>query len=198
MEQTLTSLFKTAEEWNAFLELRKQFGSIHNEWYKKLQTSLAAYFAEDDVRGWGFEYWNTYDMSWFLSDFGNRSIKLLLGWGGEFNLHVDPSKHNVKKINVLMKNEEYKPLLNAFRVDIFPNNDYERIIIEQRNYTFNDSFGMIQDSEMLAWYAGNKTDEYVAQIAEKVNRIRKNEELSNLLYSLNKETQIGDMENSTT
>jgi hypothetical protein len=40
----------------------------------------------------------------------------------------------------------------------------------------------------LAWFAGNKTDLFLNQIAEKVNRFRKDAKVTNLLNELNSET----------
>ncbi len=181
-------LFDTPEKWNTFLELVWQKDSIRNQWFSLLKENANKYFSTADVvDGWIFNSWSVWDMHWYLSNHGDKSISLLLGWWGELSLHADGNFYDTEKANQLLKTEKYSPIISAFnRIDRF----YEgnRIVTESRNFIFNSPYDSRFDLDRLAWFAGNKTDLFLYQIAEKVNRFRKDTKITNLLNELNTET----------
>jgi hypothetical protein len=181
-------LFDTPEKWNTFLELVWQKDSIRNQWYNVLKEAANRHFTTIDVvSGWAFNSWGICDMHWYLSKFGDKSIRLHMGWGLELSLIVDGDFFDLLKVNELIKNEKYSVILSAFsRID----RTYEgnRIAIEARNYIFNSPYDSRFDWDRLAWFAGNKTELFINQIADKVNRFRKDSNITNLLNELNAET----------
>jgi len=181
-------LFDTSEKWNTFLELVWQKDSIRNQWYTSLKETANKHFSTNDiVEGWSFNSWGVWDMHWYLSRHGDKSISLILGWWGELSLHADGNFYDVEEANQLLKTEKYSPILSAFsRIDRF----YEgnRIVTESRNFVFGSPYDSRFDLDRLAWFAGNKTDLFMNQIIEKVNRFRKDMKITNLLIELNSET----------
>lgn len=187
-------LFNTSEKWNAFVELANQKETIKWHYFQKVKQPLLNYFNAKPVEGWVCEPWgNTdYDMRWYLKDFGKDSIALAIGWTFQFVLHVeDKNAYNSNKIDNLLKSE-FSILLSSFdRVD----RQFEPAlkIVEKRNYSFNSPYdGNFDDKEIdkLAWFAGNETEKFVEQIIKKVERFRKDKDLTKMLYDLNKQTKI--------
>jgi hypothetical protein len=64
------------------------------------------------------------------------------------------------------------------------------LAIETRNFSFGSPYDTKFDTDRLCWYAGNETESFLNQIAEKVNRYRKDEEMNSLLHELNLLTKI--------
>jgi len=178
------AIFDTPEKWVSFLELEKKKQSIIDDiWYKKLFDELIYNFSKIDlVDGWNFyeDDWNLY---WYLELFGKNSICLKFVWNGYFSLANETrkeisSKDEVNNLCLLIKTHCFQ------RVDKnYWGND---IYAEEFNLSFGTSLdGNFNDSNILAWYAGNRTDEFVKQIQEKVNRFRKDEIITQQLIELN-------------
>lgn len=187
-------MFDTSEKWNAFVELANHKETIKNIYFQKLKQPLLNYFNSNPVDGWVCEPWGDplYDIRWYLKDFGKSSLALAIGWTFEFHLHIeDITSFDTKKINELLKGE-YSVLLAAFdRVDRqFEQNTKA---MEYRNYSFGSPFDSYFDNsqlDRLAWFAGNETESFVNQIIQKVDRFRKDTNLTNLLYEINKKAKI--------
>lgn len=176
------NLFDTPEKWNSFLELSNKRGEINNEWFKRAKIAVINHFTNDVVENWSFVNWNTWDYRWFLEDFGKESFCFWM-YANRMGLWLNGANFNSEKATTLLQTEKYSSLLSVLRPDEIFSNDWK--IAETGNFFFNStSDGNIENNE-LAWYAGNKTEEFVNQIAEKVNRIRKNPELTELLRELN-------------
>lgn len=186
-------IFDTSEKWNAFVELANQKETIKWFYFQKLKQPLLNYFNSNPVEGWACEPWGNqlYDIRWYLKEFGKSSLALAVGWTFEFHLHIeDTTKFDTEKINDLLKGE-YSLLLSAFdRVD--RQFELNTKAMEYRNYSFGSPYDSYFDNSQLdnlAWFAGNKTECFVDQIIKKVNRFRKDQNLTNLLYELNKQTK---------
>lgn len=193
MSQEITKqaqeLFDTPEKWEAFLELKNQSDKIYYSMFGKLKPLMHKKFIEEDVvAGWEAKQFHTCDMRWYLKEFGEQSISLYWGWHKQIRLWVFPDKNDVTKIHELMKTSEYAKLFSGFeRVDGSISHEY--IAYEEGNFHFDSDFDGYYTDWQLAWYAGNRSSEFVEQIAAKVNRFRKDEALTELLYKLNKETK---------
>lgn len=182
------AMFDSPEKWNAFLELVWQKDEIRNQWFVKLKEEANKKFSTDEcVEGWVFNSWGVWDMHWYLKAHGDKSIGLLLGWWGEMTLCCNGDFYDTTKIHDLLRSERYAPLLNCFsRIDRF----YEggRLAIEIRNFSFGSPYDTKFDLDRLSWYAGNHTEDFLNQIADKVNRFRKDANITSLLNELNSET----------
>lgn len=175
-------LFDTPEKWSSFIELSNKKMDIRHEWFNKAKIALVDYFIKDTVEGWSIANWNTWDYRWFLKDYGKESLCIWM-YGNRIGLWLNGNLFDSAKANYLLNTEQYSNLLSIFRPDEISQNDWK--IIETGNFIFNSSFDGNFTEDELAWYAGNRTEEYIIQIAEKVNRIRKNPELTQLLRELN-------------
>ena len=177
------NLFDTSEKWNSFLELFYQKDKIvMGEWFNKAKISVNNHFINDLAEGWTFKNWNTWDYKWFLKDFGENSLCIWM-YGNRIGLWLNGNLFDSDKANSLLNTEKYSRLLSFLRPDEISPYDWK--IIETGNFVFNSVNDGHISSDELAWYAGNQTEELVKQIAEKINRIRKNPELTQLLRELN-------------
>jgi len=179
------ALFDNPEKWDAFLELTLSKADIKNFWFEKLKQNADNLFHKDEiVDNWIYRSWNG-GMQWYQKDYGQNSISLWFEDYGKFSLYCDPRSLNITHILDSLRKKPHAKLLNCFNKldDSFNENGY--LATEYWNFSFDDNIGAKFDSDRIAWYAGNKTDEFVAQIVEKVNRFRKDDEMNSLLYELN-------------
>lgn len=183
-------MFDNYEKWNAYLELIAKFGEIKNSFYATLKNALIKHFCQDDiVEGWTCRVWDALNTRWFITQHGHDSLCLFLS-SVNFHLWCNPSVYDGNKINELLIQPKYKPLIAGFtRIDrqLFYA-DWK--ITEDGNFYFNSPFDGNFNPETLAWFAGKKTNELVNQIAEKVDRYRKSEILTNLLVEINDLTKL--------
>lgn len=188
------ALFDTPEKWNAYVELANQKETIKWQYFQQMKQPLIKYFNENPVEGWVCEPWGnpSYDLRWYLKDFGKGSLALAIGWTFHFLLNLgDTTLFDTNKINELLKTD-YSILLAAFdRVDRQLENDNKAV--EVRNYSFGSPYDSnFDDSQLdkLAWYAGNQTQIFADQIIRKVERFRRDENLTKMLYQLNEQAKI--------
>lgn len=191
----MLSLFDTAEKWSAFIEMANHKDAFKHYFFSKPKELLLKYFRENPVNGWVCES-DPNDKTaiiCYLQEFGKGSLLLKLGWDYEFHLLVaNQGEFNTDKIDDLLRSE-YSMLLSGFdRVD----RSYEKQTkaMEYRNYSlgsiYDTRFIDVEEVEQFAWYAGHKTEELVEQIIEKVERFRKDSEMTRMLRELNTETKI--------
>ncbi|HTF28962.1 MAG TPA: hypothetical protein VK625_08965, partial [Flavitalea sp.] len=175
-------IFNSSEKWNAFVELANQKENIKWYYFQKLKQPLLNYFNANPVHGWVCEPWGNqlYDIRWYLKDFGKDSLALAIGWTFEFHLHLqDTMAFDTDKINELLKTDHSMLFASFDRVDRqFEENTKA---MESRNYEFGTPYDSNFDNsqiDKLSWFAGNETEEFVQQIIRKVERFRKDENLT--------------------
>lgn len=188
------ALFDSPEKWNAFVELANQKETIKWHYFQKLKQPLLNYFNANPVEGWACEPWGNhlYDVRWYLPEYGKNSLGLAIGWTFEFHLRLeDPAGFDSEKMTQLLKTD-YSMLLSGFnRID--RQFEHHSKAIETRNYAFGSPYDFNFDNaqlDKLSWYAGNKTDDFVRQIIEKVERFRQNKEFTRMLRELHERTKI--------
>lgn len=187
------SLFDTVDKWNAFIDLANLKDIIKDAYFSKVKDPLFRYFSENPIDGWVCEPWGdqNYDLRWYLKDFGKNSLGLAVGWRYDFLLTIeDIEKFDGEKINGFLKSPECGKLLAAFgRVDLFLP-DRSRKIVETGNFNFNSPFDSnFRDKYKLAWFAGNQTKNFVDQIIGKVERFRKDKDVTHILYQVNEKSK---------
>ena len=194
MQKELTNqamaLFDTPEKWNAFLDLVSEKESIKYYWHSTLKRALIKRFKQEDpIEKWDFyENRMTMSMTWYLKKFEKYSLAIWLEHYTEFSLWVNPEYFDSDEVTKLLKTEEFFPLLSPFTQnhEIHQGN-YK--IREKMDYVFDNQFKNL-NSEQLAWFAGHQTEDFVNQIAEKVDIFRKNEQLTKLFKEINEQTKF--------
>ena len=181
------AMFDSPDKWNAFLEILYEKDNIRNQWYLNLKEDITKTFSTDYFsKEWDIKIRGNFSYQWFLKAYGENSISLWIE-DGILSLFASET-HDIEEVYKLIKSENYAPLVNCFtRIDVSFQGGY--IIKEERNFTFGVSTDERFDFEKLAWFAGNKTKELTKQIVDKVNRFRLNEEITNLLSELNRQTK---------
>lgn len=186
----ISDLFDKAEKWDAFLNLYKRKDDIINQYYSKLMVAMNNRFNRDRVEGWSYVCNGIYEYRWYITDFDVKSVYVCIDFPNEsvrFSLWADTQYHNLPNINKELQTEKFAVLRDTIeRVDSFirPELDGE-LIAERGNFKFDSPYDSQFDYETLSWYAGNKTEELVDQIARKVDRIRRNDQVTRLLVELN-------------
>lgn len=189
----IEKIFEDQKKWDDFLELYEVKDKIVNHWITKLNQELRNQFQFDDSnQKWAYKNINNdiRDCRWYLKEFGENS--LCLAWeifeNGKLSLWSSGS-HNSEKIFSLLQQDRYKPLHLGFgRIDKFDGKGYQ--LIEWGNFNFGDEEDGSLKTNKLAWYAGNRTEEFLEQLTAKINRFRHDELLTSLLEELNESTKI--------
>jgi len=181
------AMFDTPEKWNSFLELSASKDEIRNLWYQKLKTSVTKVFCEENVvNGWSFSTWNTWDFRWYLTEFGRESLCIWM-IGHRVGLWVNSNVHDSQKITDLLNTDKFSLLMSALRPDEVFSGDWK--LVEYGNFVFEGPYNLQFDPDRLGWFAGNRTDDFIAQLVQKIDRIRKDETLTGLLIEINKMTK---------
>jgi hypothetical protein len=180
-------MFDTPEKWNSFLELSSVKDEIRNQWYQKLKTSVTKVFCEENVvNGWSFSAWNTWDFRWYLTDFGRESFCIWMS-GHRIGLWVNSNVHDSQKITDLLNTDRFSLIMSALRPDEVFSGDWK--LVENGNFVFESPYNLQFDPDRLGWFAGNRTEDFITQLVQKINRIRKDEILTGLLIEINKMTK---------
>jgi hypothetical protein len=188
--EQVKAMFNLPEKWNAYLELYRQKEEVKNQWLLKLKEEATRKFLTDGlVEGWGFNSWGYCDMHWFQLEHGSNSIMLQLSWQLEMSLFVDGTTHDIPKTHELLKTNKFVLLSNCFN-KIHAKYEGGRLITEKRNFAFNSPYDSNFDFDRLAWFAGNRTNDFLSQIEEKVDKFRKDDRINLLLGELNTLTKL--------
>lgn len=177
-------IFDDPIKWNSFIEMCKMEQGIKNKWNEELRIALQKYNASDTVNGWEFRKTSIGECVWFLDEFGQNSLSIWFEEGRNVSLWASHELFDKEKVKKLLLSDDYQSLM-CFRRDEEFVGPYA--IRERGNFKFNDANDEELSAEVLAWYAGNKTEDFVTQVMEKVDRIRKDERLTQLLQEINRE-----------
>ncbi|MCT4698217.1 hypothetical protein [Tenacibaculum haliotis] len=167
------SLFDTSEKWNAFCQLIDQDKNIQNEWWEKLQKEVYHREMKNSIIDWDIHIWNHWDIMWFIKGENNRSLAIHY-WGKTLRVFCDYGDLDLGKVNELLKKPKFDVIKNCFdRID--GSND-KSIAWEDGNFSFETTFdGNFSDYRTLAWYAGNRTEDYANQLIKKVRKFQTTE-----------------------
>jgi hypothetical protein len=189
--QQAIAMLDTPEKWNSLRTLSAAQTEIRNTWYLNLKTSVDACFRDEKnmIDKWSYISWGLFDYKWYLRDYDDQSFCLWLHDGYIFMFWVHPNVHDSQKITELLRTDnKYSPLLASLRNDQSFEGDWK--IVEKGNFSFGSPYdNHFPNPEELAWYAGNKTEEFLKQIVEKVDGIRRNAHLTDLLTEINELTK---------
>lgn len=180
-------MFDTSDKWDSFLELNSQKDHIRNLWYQKLKVKITKVFCEDSIQdGWSFVTWNTWDFRWYLTEYGKESFCIWM-FGNRIGFWVNPNVHDSQKVTDLLNTDKYSLLMSSLRPDEVFSGDWK--LVEYGNFDFENPYNHHFDNDRLGWYAGNRTNDFASQLLKKIDRVRKDETLTNLLIEINRETK---------
>ena len=185
-------LFDTADKWNAFLALSAQKDNLRNEMqrgaYERIKNHY--YIKSNSAPEWSYKPLNPVEisMSWYLTEFGENSICLVLGWGGQLVLEArGGDRFNlVGEAGRLLKHEKFGLLFTCLRVDAETDGQY--LAGEEYNFSFGSANDGRFNGLSLAWYAHYHPEEFLTQVVEKISRFQ-TPEMTALLIELNQLTR---------
>ena len=181
-------MFDSSDKWNSFLELSSSKDEIRNHWYQTLKTHITKRFWEEDkVNGWSLEAFGSWDYRWYLTEFGRDSFCINMNQN-RIGLWVNPNFFISQRITELLKTENYSSIMATLRPDEGFNGEWWKLS-EFGNFEFESPYDGHFDLDRLGWFAGNKTEELVNQLSEKINRFRKDETIMKLFAELNREAK---------
>ena len=181
-------LFDTDEKWNSFLELIYKKDTIKRYLWEIFQSSMNEKFGKHDiVEGWSFWSETPTQYRWYLTEYGKDSCYIILTEGRNLMLWANGNKYNLPIIRNTLNSERFSPLFGFVdRIDQIGNDDQWNIFRESGNLVFGSSYdNNFPNDDRLTWFAANRTTDFVEQIAAKVNRVRKDENMTLLLRELN-------------
>lgn len=190
--QQVEEIFSDKEQWDSFLEICKNKDNIKGYWFSKFREKINEQFAINNISdSWGFSSWGIWDFKWFIKEFGRESLGI---WyqGNSFYLSGNGNLYDGKQIFNMLQESKYTPIVSAFdRQDEIPSVEANANIriVERGNFYFGEYNDGYLDTDQLAWYAHYKTDDFVKQLIEKVDRFRKSEEITELLFDINMKTK---------
>jgi hypothetical protein len=185
--------FGDRAQWYSFLELINYKNSIRDTWLADLKAGLNACFAQEIVEKWGYASYTIWDYRWFIQEFGPESLRLNFD-GLSLRLWANRSVLDIKKVTALLQEKKFIPVVSAFerQDNIFDeNNDCK--IIETGNFTFNDNDsndGHYLNHDQIAWYAKYRTKDFVDQVKNKIDKFRKDGNITELFIEINNKCKI--------
>ncbi len=185
-------LFDTAEKWDAFLALSNQKENLRNEMqrsaYERIKNHY--YVKSNNAPKWSYKPLNPLgiSMSWYLTEFGENSICLVMGWNGQLVLEArGGDRYNqVVEAGRLLKNGKFGLLFTCLRVDAETDGQY--LAGEEYNFSFGSTNDGRFNDFSLAWYAHYQPEEFLKQVVEKIARFQ-TPEMTALLTELNQLTR---------
>jgi hypothetical protein len=182
-------------QWNSFLALSKEKESIRKIWWRGFKEKLDKYAQENPVDRWDYSSVGDSVFRWFLKDFGQKSLCLRFRPRDNdtdyYALLLQTDSGNIGLIHEMLDQPEYLPLRNVFDSDVtyFPA-PHSTPFVEDVRFEFNGQEAVHYDSCRLAWFAHYQPDELLKQMADKIDKFRKDPELTNLLWQINERAKI--------
>jgi hypothetical protein len=180
------NLFSEKEQWDAFLELSPQVDKIKNDWFTKIKSTLNKIFNVDDiVEGWEFDSTDG-DYRWYLKEFGRNTIYLFFDYSS-FGLYANGETMNITSLKTKLREKACLPIIAGFeRLDYCLEDDEEwYLLYETGNFSFGSSSDKYIDGNSLAWFANYRNEDLSFQLHQKVDKFRKNKEITKLFVDLN-------------
>jgi hypothetical protein len=186
------NLFNEKEQWDAFLELCPQLNAIKGDWTAKIKSPLNKIFNVDDiVEGWEFDSTGYDDYRWYLKEFGRDTIFLSFSFCHDsptFGLFANDDTMDIRSLKTKLREKTSLPIINGFdRLDCCLEDSDEGgyLLYEIGNFSFNSSSDRNIDADSLAWYANYRNEDFVSQLHQKVDKFRKNKDITKLFIELN-------------
>ena len=181
-------LFPTIEHWLSFNELADQREAIHECFFEPATRLIREHFNEQPASGWSLVPWGlpSRDSKWYLDEFGPDSLFICYGWHYELQLRLDNQvRFDSGAITKALETSNFDQLKHAFqRIDRYMQADSK--LMERGNFRFNIPHDGSLSWRELSWAAAFKTDKFVHQATEKIERIVRDETVTAQIRELNR------------
>jgi len=181
-------LFPTIDHWLSFNELADQRNAIYEDFFRQATRKIREHFNANPAPGWNMKPWGAEyrDTKWYLEEFGTNSLFLCYAWEYELQLRLhDLQVMDTDAITKALESNHYMELKAAFqRIDRYMQADSK--LMERRNFRLGSPHDGSLSPRELVWYAGLKTDEFVRQAIEKIERFTRNETVTAQIRELNR------------
>lgn len=196
----IADIFTSADKWNTFYEMCNYRDKIADDYWLRPTEKILKHYRENPCNRWFCEQYidaqdknnRPWDISWYLIDFGKKSLSIHIRWWYELHLRIEAlNQFDTKKIDEMLKEPRYAKVLASFdRID--RQFEAESKAMEYRNYSFGSKNDNNFKDEMVDfnWYVGNETDKLVTQLIAKVDRFVRDEEITNMIYEINEKAKI--------
>lgn len=171
LEISVEKIFDNYSKWDAFLYLTRNKDQIRRIWFEKLQNKLYNYYNSTGKKiGWGINKLEDASLSWYLEEFGYKSIGIQFRFWGALILYCNDSSINVPIAFNELQKDYYQDLIDIFYPENIIKN--ERILLELRSYEFKNSEETRLPADELSWYANFNTDEFFDLICKKISLLQ--------------------------
>jgi hypothetical protein len=183
------NMFDSYDKWNAFIELSNSRSDIRKRYFEKLKLGLLKHFTDNYREQWQFAAILPEQYRWFIKDYGQESICLL--WRtNDLVLWCNPQFFNATEARDLLNTPDFNSIFGCFdNIDTLSTPYLHHFCEERHRYNFDDltsySATNEENHDKLSWFAGNKTNEMIKQIADKINKFR-TPEITEMFIDLNK------------
>ncbi len=187
------NLFDSIEKWNSFCELPKQVDTINREWWKRLLKEIETIYNQNKNDEWEISFKGN-RIEWFLKVYEQGFITIICyDYDGSLNINYDENILDIKCVkNILNQEDNLNKIKKCFYYPV-DNPTGTNIALENHNYGFisknNEKLNSSQLNQ-LAWYAGNKTEDFANKILNVVKRLQ-SPEMTELFREINDKCFIG-------
>jgi hypothetical protein len=179
-------LFDNNEKWDSFIDLIHIKDDVKKYWYKKLKEKMDIHFNSIDniVQGWKYISSEPWNYKWYLEEFGDDSFCVCMDQS-KISLWAHNGLYDTIKIRNLLETSDYFDLKSVLDYYEIPSNNWN-IIGEIGCFDFGPQNERLT-GDKFAWFCGNKTEEVKNQISIKIDKVRRNSDITEMIRQLNNE-----------
>jgi hypothetical protein len=192
--QEAVNIFDTAEKWRAFYDMEKARPDIQNGWLRHGAHALREEFLKSPGE-WGCSPWgNPRDTKWHLSELGEKSISIGIGWE-DFEFHLFDARDNDEqwtKAGELLDGPDFRQLISRIGTRCYrPRYKSDKLLLADLNF---DPLVMGADAgfrpRLIAWHAAKRTGDFVEKTLGWVRKLMEDEEVVRLIRELNDRSSV--------
>ena len=188
IQKQATAVFDKIEKWKAFHEMEIAIPSIIKHWRTIGAEALRKEFNKT-TGGWECTIWgNPMDTKWYLSELGEKSISIGIGWETEFHLFDGRNNDTSwQKAADLLEQPDFKQLISRIGPRCYRSTwQKEKLLLADLQF---DPFGMGLDPlfrhKFIVWKAAHETDAFVEATLRWVRQYTEDKEMVRLIRDLN-------------
>ena len=164
-------IFSTFDKWDAFIDLVEIRANIQQVWVENAKSRIKDEFKSNEV--WKMEYGGWWDVRWHLISQSSVQMNYWLSQDSAFHfvIHNDGTKGELIK-NIFDK-PKFESLKYVWGTDVITNFNFEIKVKQEGKWNFDCEYDNDLRTDRLIWFAGNETEKFIRQIAEKVLKFQK-------------------------